>query len=261
MKLKDKFKQLNKQGKKAFIAYVPFGFPNPKATKKICLSLERGGADIIELGIPFSDPLADGPIIQRATTKALASGANIFKFFNTLKELKKSLSIPVVVMTYYNPVFNFGLEKFLRQIKSSGVSAMLVVDLPLEEAAGYLKSARKFDIDTIFFITPTTSKERIRRIVRSAKGFIYYISVTGITGPKNIAYSLLAKQIKSIKRLTKLPVCVGFGVHSYQQVKAINSFCDGAIVGSSIVKFIEANFGKRGFLKRLERYTASLCMK
>jgi len=261
MRLKDKFKQLKKEGRKAFIAYVPFGFPNPAATKGICLSLQRGGADIIELGIPFSDPLADGPIIQRATTKAIASGANINNFFKTLKQLKQSLTIPVVVMTYYNPVFNFGLGAFLKQLKTHGLSSALVVDLPLEEAASYIRQARRLDIDTIFFVTPTTSTERIKRIAAISRGFIYYISVTGITGPKNIAYKSISKQINSIKKMSKLPVCVGFGIHSAKQVRVVNKISDGAIVGSSIVKFIEDNYSKKGFLRRLERYTSSLCMR
>jgi len=261
MRLKEKFKQLKKDKQKAFIAYVPFGFPNPAATKDICLSLQRAGVDIIELGIPFSDPLADGPIIQRATTKALASGANINNFFNTLKKLKKSLRVPVVVMTYYNPVFNFGLRDFFKQIKSYGVSAVLVVDLPLEEADSYINQARKLDLDTIFFITPTTSKERIKKIACSSRGFIYYISVTGITGPKNITYNSIIKQIKSIRRLSNLPVCLGFGIHSRKQVLAVNKFCDGVIVGSSIVKFIEDNYSKKGFLKSLERFASRLCRK
>ncbi|MCF7908436.1 MAG: tryptophan synthase subunit alpha [Candidatus Omnitrophica bacterium] len=261
MRLKDKFKQLKKENRGAFIAYVPFGFPNPSATKNICLSLERGGADVIELGIPFSDPLADGPIIQAATTKALANGANIDKFFSCLGSLDKVLTIPVAVMTYYNPIFKFGISQFFKQLKKYKVSAVLVVDLPLEESDEYLKQARKYDIDTIFFITPTTDKERIKRIVRSTKGFIYYISITGITGPKDIAYGAITKQIKGIKKLSNLPVCVGFGIHSAKQVAEVNKFSDGAIVGSSIVKFIEGNYDKKDFLRRLERYTASLCMK
>lgn len=261
MRLKDKFKQLKKEGRKAFVAYVPFGFPNPRATKGICLSLQRAGVDIIELGIPFSDPLADGPIIQRATTKAIASGANINNFFKTLKELKKVLTIPVVVMTYYNPVFSFGLNNFFRRIKAHGVLASLIVDLPLEEAGSYIDQARRLDIDTVFFITPTTSKQRIKRIVGASRGFIYYISVTGITGPKDIAYKSISKQINSIKKMSKLPVCVGFGIHSPSQVRGVNKISDGAIVGSSIVEFIEDNYRKKGFLKLLERHTTMLCMR
>lgn len=261
MRLNDKFSQLKQANKKAFIAYVPFGFPNPQATKEICLSLEQAGVDAIELGIPFSDPLADGPIIQRATTKALAKGADINNFFKTLKQLKQSLTVPIVIMTYYNPIFSYGLEKFFKQLKQAGASAILVVDLPLEEAKGYISQARKFAIDTVFFITPTTQAQRIKKIVSLSRGFIYYISVTGITGPKNIAYRSIAKQINKIKKISKLPVCVGFGIHSQKQVKAVNKFADGVIVGSNLVKFIENNHSKKDFLSRLKRHTKALCIK
>ena len=261
MRLKEKFRQLKKEGRKAFVAYVPFGFPNLKLTLPICLALEKGGADIIELGIPFSDPLADGPIIQQATVQALASGANLDNFFTTLKQLKGSLNVPLVIMTYYNPVFKFGLEPFLKRIKACGVSACLIVDLPIEEAGRYIKQARKLDIDTVFFVTPTTSRERMRKIAKYARGFIYYISVTGITGPKNIAVSPIAKEISSLKKFSCAPVCVGFGIHSSGQVAAVNKFSDGAIVGSALVQFIERNYRRKSFLNSLTAYTRRLCTK
>ncbi len=258
MRLEEKFKQLKKQGRKAFIAYIPFGFPHPKLTKPICLALEQAGVDIIELGLPFSDPLADGEIIQRASSLALAKGANTKTFLAALKPLAKVLKIPLVAMTYCNPVFNFGLCRFLQRIKQSGVSSAIIVDLPIEEAKDYLKECRQLSIDPVFFITPTTSGERIKKIARISRGFIYYISVTGITGPKSFNYPLLAKQLKNIKRLTKLPVCVGFGIHSLNQVKKLNKLSDGVIVGSSLVKFIEKNSSKKNFLKQLKIYTKSL---
>lgn len=258
MRLEDKFKELRKKKKKAFIVYVPFGFPSIKATKGICLSLQRGGADAIELGIPFSDPLADGPIIQKATTAALAKGANLDNFFKELSQLKKSLKIPVAIMSYYNPIFKFGLTRFFKKMKQLGASALISVDLPLEEAAEYIKEARKLSIDTIFFVTPVTSAKRIKRIAKQSRGFIYYISVTGITGPKDLKYASLASHVKGIKRVTKVPVCVGFGIHSRKQVAKINTFSDGVIVGSSVVKFIEEHCQERNFLKKLENRIRSL---
>ncbi len=261
MRLKEKFKELKKQRRKAFVAYVPFGFPNLKLTLPICLALEKGGADIIELGIPFSDPLADGPIIQQATTRALAGGANTDNFFTALKRLNNSLNIPLAIMTYYNPVFKFGLDLFLKRIKAYGVSAALIVDLPIEEASQYIKQARRHNIDTIFFVTPTTSRERMRKIAKYSRGFIYYISVTGITGPKNIAYRPIAKQIRGLKKLSRVPVCVGFGIHSAEQIAAVNKFSDGAIVGSALVQFIERNYRKKNFLNSLTAYVRRLCTK
>ncbi len=261
MRLEEKFRQLKREGKKAFIAYVPFGFPTVALTKDICLTLAGAGVDVIELGIPFSDPLADGPIIQKATTEALSAGANLDKLFKTLVSFKKCLDIPVVIMTYYNPIFKFGLSCFCREISRLEAGAMLVVDLPVEESAEYIKSARNFKVDTVFFVTPTTSDERIRKIVRCSKGFIYYISVTGITGPKDLHYSSIACHIRKVKELTKLPVCVGFGIHTRGQVVAVNKFSDGVIVGSSIVKFIDKNHRNKSFLTQLKTHVSSLCLK
>jgi len=258
MRLEDKFKELRKKKKKAFIAYVPFGFPNIKATKGICLGLQEAGVDAIELGIPFSDPLADGPIIQKATTAALAKGANLDNFFKELSQLKKSLEIPIVIMSYYNPIFKFGLTKFFKKMKQLGASALINVDLPIEEAGDYIKEAGKLDIDTIFFVTPVTSAKRIKRIAKQSRGFIYYISVTGITGPKDLKYASLASHVKSIKRVTKMPVCVGFGIHSREQVAKINTFSDGVIVGSEIVKFIDKHYRDKNFLNKLKSRVKSL---
>lgn len=258
MRLEDKFKELRKNKQKAFIAYVPFGFPNIKATKDICLCLQESGVDAIELGIPFSDPLADGPIIQKATTEALKKGANIDNFFRELEQLKSRLKIPMVIMSYYNPIFNFGVVKFFKKMNQSGVSALIVVDLPIEEGAEYIKEAEKFNIETIFFVTPTTSAKRIKKIVRQSKGFIYYISVTGITGPKELKYVSLASSIESIKKITKTPVCVGFGIHNREQVIKIKAFSDGVIVGSEIVEFISKTSNQKNFLSQLKIHIKSL---
>ncbi|MFA5272468.1 MAG: tryptophan synthase subunit alpha [Candidatus Omnitrophota bacterium] len=256
--LKEKFNQLKKQGKKAFIAYIPFGFPTVKATKDIILTLQKAGVDILELGIPFSDPIADGPVIQEATSIALARGANTTKLFSLLSELKKDIKIPIVFMTYYNPVFRFGVERFFNNMARSGVSGILTVDLSIDESKEYLKNARKFDIGTIFFITPVTPKSRAKAIIRASSGFVYYISVTGITGMREISYFSLAKHLKELKKMTTLPVCVGFGIHSKKQVDEVCKISDGAIVGSAIVKFIKENHSKQNFLSRLEKYVKLL---
>lgn len=262
MRLAAKFKELKREKKKAFIAYVPFGFPNIKTTKGICLALQEAGVDAIELGIPFSDPLADGPIIQRATTAALTKGANIDNFFRELSTLKQSLKIPIVIMSYYNPIFNFGLARFLKKMKQLGASALINVDMPVDEGAEYIKEARKLDIDTIFFATPVTSAKRIKKIAKYSRGFIYYISVTGITGPKDLKYASLASHVKKIKQAAKVPVCVGFGIHSREQVSKINAFSDGVIVGSEIVKFIEKHYRDKNFLNKLKNHVKSLiCTK
>lgn len=258
MNIKEKFNQFKKQGKKAFIAYVPFGFPSIKQTKDIILTLQKAGVDILELGIPFSDPIADGPVIQEATSIALARGANTTKLFSFLSKFKKDIKIPIVLMTYYNPVFRFGVDKFFSTISKSGVSGILTVDLPIDESKEYLKNAHKFDIETIFFVTPVTPKNRAKAIIKASSGFVYYISVTGITGMRDISYFSIAKHLKELKKMTDLPVCVGFGIHSKKQVEEVCKISDGAIVGSAIVKFIKDNYHRRDFLGRLKNYVKSL---
>ena len=161
-------------------------------------------------------------------------------------------------MSYYKPIFNFGLVKFFKKMKQSGVSALIIVDLPIEEGVDYIKEAGKFNIETIFFITPTTSFRRIKNIAKQSKGFIYYISVTGITGPKELEYTSLALSVESIKKVTKTPVCVGFGIHNRKQVTEINTFSDGVIVGSEIVEFISKNHHQKNFLNKLKNHIKSL---
>ena len=256
--IKQKFSELKKEGKKAFIAYIPFGFPTIKATKDIILTLQKAGVDILELGIPFSDPIADGPVIQEATSIALARGANTTKLFSFLSDLKKDIKIPIALMTYYNPVFKFGVEKFFSKMSESGALGILTVDLSIDESKEYVENARKFGVETIFFVTPVTSKERAKAIVGASSGFVYYISVTGITGTRDISYNSLSKHLRELKKMTDLPVCVGFGIHSKKQVDEVCKISDGAIVGSAIVKFIKENYLKQNFLSRLEKYVKSL---
>ncbi|MDD5584328.1 MAG: tryptophan synthase subunit alpha [Candidatus Omnitrophica bacterium] len=258
MNLKQKFEQLKKEGKKAFIAYVPFGFPSIAKTKDIILTLQEAGVDIIELGIPFSDPIADGPIIQAATTLALQKGANTYNLFETLKALKKDLRIPCALMTYYNPVFKFGVAKFFEAMQKIDVCGILTVDLPVDEATAYCKEARRYKRETIFFITPVTPATRAQKIIKASSGFIYYVSVTGTTGPRELDAKVLTTHITSLKKRTTLPVCVGFGIHTSQQVKRIGAISDGVIIGSSIVKFISDNHSGHDFLRRLKEYVTSL---
>jgi len=255
MRIEEKFKRLKEEKKKAFIVYIPFGFPKISYTKDLIFSLQNAGIDLIELGIPFSEPLADGPIIQKATDIALKNGATVGKMFRFLKEIRGYLKIPLLIMTYYNPLFRFGVSDFFKKLKNLGFSSTMVVDLPFEESKNYLKEAKKIDLETVFFITPTTSFSRAKEIVKVSKGFIYYISVTGITGPKEFNYQPLRKHINILKKITNLPICVGFGIHHPQQVKEINKFSDGVIVGSCVIKFIENNYKKNNFLKKLIEYT------
>ncbi|MCF7888448.1 MAG: tryptophan synthase subunit alpha [Candidatus Omnitrophica bacterium] len=258
MRLEDKFNQLKKEGRKAFIAYFPFGFPKIAYTNDIFLALQKGGVDIIELGFPFSDPLADGPIIQKASACALEQKITIDIFFDTIKKIKKDINIPIVIMSYYNPIYRYKLAKFFKKAKVNKISGTILVDLPFEESSQYINQARKQGIDPIFFITPTTSAKRAKKIAKNSKGFIYYVSIAGITGPKALSYSDISSHIKDIKKITNTPVCVGFGIHNHKQVRRISFFSDGVIVGSEIVKFIDKNYKQINFLQKLENHVRRL---
>lgn len=258
MRIEEKFKQLQKQNKKAFIAYIPFGYPSCEATADIIFVLQDAGVDIIELGLPFSDPLADGSIIQAASTQALSNGATVQRLFGTIEKIKNRIHVPLVFMTYYNVVFHFGENSFFRKMHENDVSGIMAVDLPLEESRVYLEKSRVFNLETVFFITPTTSLERAKKIAMISKGFIYYVSVAGITGPKSLKMSLLSGRIHSLKKITNVPICVGFGVHTSSQVQHIGAFSDGVIVGSSLVKFIGDNYSRKSFRSDLKHYIVSL---
>jgi len=261
MTLQEKFIQLKKEKRSALIAYVPFGFPAPKDTEGILYALEKGGADIIELGVPFSDPLADGPIIQAAAAEAIKAGATQERLFAMLKKIKGKIKAPLVIMTYLNPVLAFGELKFFQEMKKSGVSGVMLVDSPVEESREFIKLAHENKIDTIFFVTPTTEKARLKKIASASSGFIYYVSVAGTTGFKALCYEEAAKNVKALKKISCTPVCIGFGVHSREQIKKLAQFCDGVIVGSAIVKYIGEHKNKRDFLTGLERFITALCTK
>ena len=261
MKLNDKFAQLRSEKRGAFIAYVPFGFPTIEKSKKIILTLQEAGVDIIELGLPFSDPLADGPIIQSACYEALTAGANADELFAAVAELKDKIHIPLVVMTYLNPVLHYGVEKFLAQMDKNDMRGIMLVDSPIEENADYMKLANKYDIATVCFVTPVTPPLRVAKIAGVASGFIYYISVTGTTGPRALKFDDIGAHIRLVRKYSPLPVCVGFGIHSREQVARIEHIADGAIVGSAIVKFIKDNHAHKDFFIELKKYITQLCTK
>ncbi len=231
-----RFKDLKAQKKKAFIPYVMAGDPSLNATKNIVLMFEECGADIIELGVPFTDPLADGPTIQRAAERAQKKGVTLKKVVALVKELRRKTEIPVVLMTYYNPVFKYGDERFFNDAKKAGVDGVIIPDLPPDEADELIRFARKNDIATIFLLAPTSTSERIKKVAASSTGFIYYVSMTGITGTRLLIDSSIGKSIKDIHKITGKPVAVGFGVSNPAEARAVAGISDGVIVGSAIVK-------------------------
>ena len=253
-----RFKALKKKGQKAFIAYITAGDPNLGATARLVRALEGAGVDIIELGIPFSDPLADGPTIQAASARALRNKTNLSKIFKMVKALRTKTDIPLAFMTYFNPVFSYGLSRFANDCAVNGVDGVIIPDLPHEEAAEFIKLGRARKVATIFLAAPTSTRNRIKDIIRDSAGFIYYVSLTGVTGARRDLPPGLAEKIKLLKSMARKPVCVGFGVSTPLQAGQIAAFADGVIVGSAIVKIIEKNLGKADMISKVSRFASSL---
>ncbi|MFH0739223.1 MAG: tryptophan synthase subunit alpha [Candidatus Omnitrophota bacterium] len=257
-RIERRFSELKKNKKKAFIAFITAGYPSLSITEKLIRQLEKSGVDIVELGVPFSDPMADGQIIQAASRAALKRKVNLTGIFNLVKSLRKHSDIPVCLMTYYNPVFCFGQERFMRIASLSGVDGLIIPDLPPEEDRALLNYAAKYKIDVICFISPTTSIQRIKYITSISRGFIYYVSLTGVTGTRNKLSPGIISRLKLIKRYTDKPVCVGFGVSNASQVRQIEQFADGVIVGSAIIKKINENITSPSLVNKVGNFVSSL---
>jgi tryptophan synthase alpha chain len=238
------FKKLNEQGNGALVGYVMAGDPQPKYTLPIAEALIRGGVDILELGLPFSDPIADGPTIQAASTRALKAGTTPKTVLEIAKDVKKKHDTPVAIMTYYNPVFKMGLDKFFSLAKDCSVDGAIIPDLPLEEARYYKEAAKTHRLDTIFLVAPSTGNEKLSKIVDCSSGFLYLVSRFGVTGTKTALEDSTISLIKRVLPFTsgRIPLAVGFGVSTPQHVKSIiDAGADGVIVGSVFVNIINAN--------------------
>ncbi|MBU1872029.1 MAG: tryptophan synthase subunit alpha [Candidatus Omnitrophica bacterium] len=256
--MEKKFKELKEKKKKAFIVFITAGFPSLDITRRLVLELEKNGADLIELGVPFSDPLADGPVIQNSSQRSLKAGTTLDKILSLVKSLRKHTQIPICLMSYYNPIFCFGKKRFLSLARSFGVDGIIIPDLPPEEDKDFISACQRSKIDTIFFLSPTTALKRIPFINRMTRGFIYYVSLTGVTGARNRLPTDLIKRLKIIKKHTDKPVCVGFGVSTPEHVKQVFSIVDGVVVGSAIIKKIQDNAGSPGLVKKIGRFVKYL---
>lgn len=226
------------QNKNAFVAYLMGGDPDLDKTRTYIMALEKAGADIIEIGIPFSDPVAEGEVIQRANLRALAAQTNTDKLFEMVKSLKDTVKIPLLFMTYLNPVFRYGYDAFFQKCAECGISGVIIPDLPIEEQEELHPFATQHQIEIITLIAPT-SKNRIELTAKQAQGFIYMVSSMGVTGIRSEIQSDVAEIVAEIKRHTPVPVAIGFGVHTPEQAKTLSKQADGIIVGSAIVKIIE----------------------
>ena len=231
--------------KPALIAYVTCGDPDLVTTREVILAAIDAGASVIELGVPFSDPLADGPVIQRASERALKHGTSLQHVLTLAAEIREhSQSVGLVIFSYLNPILRMGLPKFCQVARLAGIDGTLITDLPVEESAEYLREARKNDLATIFLAAPTSTDQRLKLIAQVSTGFIYAISRTGVTGARQQMTGDARALVKRIRRFTKLPVAVGFGISTPAQFKAVGKFAEGAVVGSAIVQLIEQNPGR-----------------
>ncbi len=252
------FQQLHAAGKKAFVAYICAGDPTLERTLDVVLALEAAGADVIELGVPFSDPLADGVVNQMAADRALRAGASTQGVLDMIRRLRERSQVPLVLFTYLNPVYAFGYERFHHEAAAAGADGVLVLDLPPDEAAQNAELKPAPDLRHIQLIAPTSSPERIRSISACAEGFIYYVSRLGVTGAQTSVAEGIAEQVAVIKSASNVPVCVGFGVSNPEQAAAIAAMADGVVVGSAIVRLIEQHGTDADLPERLTAFVKPL---
>ena len=239
-RIAQQFLALKQQGRRALIPYITAGDPEPWTTVRLMHALVKSGADILELGVPFSDPMADGPVIQRAAERALKHKISLTQVLAMVREFReKDKNTPVVLMGYLNPIEAMGHERFAREAATAGVDGALTVDLPPEEADSLRAALKRQGLDTIFLLAPTSPPERIKLIARAASGFIYYVSLRGVTGAANLDIREVAAKLKEIRQHTKLPLGVGFGIGSPETAAQVAEFADAVIVGSAVVKRME----------------------
>jgi len=254
----DKFESLRERKEKALIVYLTAGDPSLAVTKKLILGLEKSGADILEIGVPFSDPTADGPVIQEASQRSLKAGTTLQRVLDLVADIRRASQIPIVLFGYYNPIFAYGTKKFAQAAKKAGVDGILVVDLPREEAKELRKYTDAVDIDFISLVAPTTGMERLRQIAVDATGFLYYISITGVTGTTAPKIDNIKSEVEKIRKITRLPLAVGFGISKPQQASEIARFADGVIIGSAIVRLIDENKENIDLIKIVSNYVSEI---
>jgi tryptophan synthase alpha chain len=234
-----KFDELKKIGAKAFIPFIMAGDPDLESTVRLVPELERAGSHIVELGIPFSDPVADGPVIQRAGARALLHHYRLADYLQAVKEIRKTSNVPLLLFSYFNPIFQYGLEKLAGDARSAGVDGVLVTDIIPEEGEEYCSCMEEHDLDCIFLAAPTSSPDRICKIAKCSRGFVYVVSRAGVTGEQQKLSDTVSSTVKRVREQTRLPIAVGFGISRPEQVRAVWDFCDGAVVGSAIVSVME----------------------
>ncbi|MDH4161364.1 MAG: tryptophan synthase subunit alpha [Nitrospirota bacterium] len=259
-RIKNTFNRLRKRNEPALIPYLMAGDPDLATTREIILALEKAGCDIIELGAPFSDPLADGPTIQKAALRSLQHHTSIKDVLGLVADVRTVSKIPLIIMTYYNLIFHYGEERFVHDAVAAGLDGIILPDLPPEEAGTLITAAKREGLDTIFLLAPTSTDERMKVVARASQGFIYYVSLTGVTGSTvGLQQSAIAGSLEKIRALTDKPVAVGFGIATPDQAAQVATWgADGVIVGSALVKVIEQHAASPDVADRAAEFVKSL---
>jgi len=257
-RIRQSFEKLRSEGKKALIPFITAGYPDIDTTEKLIFVLEKSGADLIELGVPFSDPMADGPTIQMSSERSLENRTNLKMIFELVKRIRINTNIPIILMGYYNPFLIYGLKRLARDAKNAGVDGILTVDLPPEEATEMKDQMDFVGLDMIFLLAPTSNDERIKLIAKNASGFIYYVSLTGVTGVRSILAKDIREQIDIIKKNTDLPIGVGFGISKPSHAKVVSKWADAVVVGSAIIKIIDNSSNRKQMLEKVSKFVSSL---
>ena len=258
IRVKNKFKELKQKKQKAFGVFLTAGYPSLEYSKDIFKKILDAEVDFIEIGLPFSDPMADGPLIQHSSQIAIEQNTSVEECFKLVKEIRKiNNDIPIILMGYYNPIHYYGNLKFIKKSVLSGIDGLIIVDLPMEEDEEFYNLSYKNNLPLIRLVTPTTDEERLKKILKNAHGFVYYVSVTGITGTKSASVNDVKNKIKVIKKITNLPVIAGFGIKNSVDAKKMSSISDGIVIGSSLVNKIEEVYKKKNGLSEIFNFLKS----
>jgi tryptophan synthase alpha chain len=252
------FERRKAEGKPALVAYLTAGDPSPAATAGLVAALERGGADLIELGVPFSDPVADGPVIQRGADRALKAGMTLPGVLAVAAEVRKTSQIPMVLFSYLNPMLRYGFDKLAKDAKAAGIDGVLMTDASVEEAQTYVDAMRAEGLDTVFLAAPTSTERRLELVAKYSSGFVYLVSRTGVTGEQESLSDSIGPLVASMRKYTQLPLAVGFGISKHEQFQSVGSMADGVVVGSALVRVVEQHGASPNLAQELEAFTRRL---
>lgn len=251
--IQEKFNELKQRGETALIIYITAGFPSLEESISNVITLAKNGADIIEIGVPFSDPVADGPTIQYSSQIALLKGVTLKDIINEIKKI--NLDTPLVIMSYLNPLLAYGKDKLFKDMKDAGISGIIIPDLPVEDSSEWTSLGGTYNIDVIYLVAPTSSAERIKEIAKKSRGFIYCVSVTGITGARNKLSAGILKFLEKVRQLTNKPIAVGFGISTPEHIKSLRKKVDGVIIGSRIIEAIRKKEDLKELIKEFKKAT------